>query len=77
MVLSFYQRQRILEKAHSSEELKQAAKQVSKARWQRQQTQLLLPVSKLEEMAQSARRKVKRRLGKRPKFEQTMLAADI
>lgn len=64
LILNMYQRERILQgMGHSGEEVRQAEKQVAKVRWQRSQTVMLLPISKLEEMAQSAKRKVKRRLG--------------
>lgn len=64
LVLSYYRRQQILERVHPPEVLHQAAKEVSKSRWQRQITRFFLPVAKLEEATQSARRKVKRMLGK-------------
>jgi hypothetical protein len=68
LVLSFYQRQHILQRmGYSPEELKKAAKGVSKARRQREKTMLFLPISKLEEVAQSVKRKVKRRLSNRKK----------
>jgi hypothetical protein len=63
--LSYYKRQDILRKAGYSEaELYQAEREVAKTRRQRKSTLMFLPVSRLEEVVESAGRKVKRAIGK-------------
>lgn len=65
LILNYYRRQDILRKAgYSEQELKKAERAVNKARRQRFATAVLLPISKLEEVAQSARRKVHRVVNK-------------
>lgn len=80
LLMSFYQRERILQGlGHSPEELEQAEREVNKARWQRLQTKFLLPVSRIEEFTQSAMRKIKRGLAKKYEKAETTpkLAADL
>mmetsp|Transcript_9966 Transcript_9966/g.24140 ORF Transcript_9966/g.24140 Transcript_9966/m.24140 type:complete len:507 (+) Transcript_9966:532-2052(+) len=61
MILNYYQRQDILRRAgYSDEEISNAAKSLHKVKRQRSQTQMMLPVSKLEEAWQSAGRKILR-----------------
>lgn len=63
LYLNYYQRKKILlESGYSQDELKQAEKEAAKVQRQRSMTQVFCPFSKIEELAQSARRKVKRRL---------------
>jgi hypothetical protein len=63
LILDYYQRKEmLLDSGYSQDELKQAEKAAAKIQRQRSRTQVLLPISKIEELAQSARRKVKRRL---------------
>ena len=62
--MSYYKRQAILARVgYTATELWTAEQQVAKIRRQRSVTQNLLPLRKLEEMAQSAKRKLKRRIG--------------
>jgi hypothetical protein len=62
LFLGYYQRKEILLKSgYSKGELKQAEKEAAKVQRQRSRTQVLWPISKIEELAQSARRKVMRR----------------
>jgi len=62
LVLSYFDRRAILERqGFTALDLKRCTKEITRIQWQRYQTVMMLPVRKLEEIAQSARRKVKRR----------------
>jgi hypothetical protein len=64
LVLSSYRRRDILLALGFEEEQQRvAAKTVETIQWQRSTTRLLLPLSKMEEVAQSAKRKAKRYMG--------------
>eukprot|EP00545_Synedropsis_sp_CCMP1620_P015118 CAMPEP_0119020582 /NCGR_PEP_ID=MMETSP1176-20130426/24360_1 /TAXON_ID=265551 /ORGANISM="Synedropsis recta cf, Strain CCMP1620" /LENGTH=142 /DNA_ID=CAMNT_0006975033 /DNA_START=37 /DNA_END=465 /DNA_ORIENTATION=- len=64
MMLNYYQRNELLSRnGFSEKELQAAKKQAEKLQRQRGLTKLLLPVIKLEDMAESAVRKTKRALG--------------
>ena len=61
LVLSYYRRHEILQNLGFEEhQLKVASRQVARAQRQRSTTRFFLPVSKVEEIAESAGRKVKR-----------------
>ena len=62
LLLSYMQRQRILVgTGYTEQQIKQVEKEARTARFQRNMTRLLLPISKVEEMIQSLSRKIQRR----------------
>jgi hypothetical protein len=64
MVLSYYQRVEILEKAgHTQNEIKSVMKEVNKLKRQREITKLFAPVMGVESVLKSAGRKAKRAVG--------------
>ena len=62
LMLNYYQRMYILEQSVvlSKEDIKVAVRNVKKAKLQRKCTRLFLPIWRLEDIAQSAKRKMKR-----------------
>lgn len=66
MMMNYYHRKNLLMHhwGFTKEELKAATKEVNKTKRQRKVTEVFLPVRKVEEAAASARRKLKRAVGK-------------
>jgi hypothetical protein len=70
LVLSYYRRKQVLMSAGFDESQQKAAeRQIGKLKRQRKTTGLLLPIQKMEEVVQSASRKVRRGVGSRKKKE--------
>lgn len=65
LILNYFQRNRILLGiGYTEEEIKQLEKEVSKERFRREVTKMVVPFWKIEDCVQSVRRKVKRRMNK-------------
>ena len=65
LLLNYFQRRRILSGiGYSDEDIKKAENEASRERFKRTITRTFLPISRLEDMSESLRRKVKRRMNK-------------
>lgn len=78
LILNYFQRNRILVgMGYSEEDIKQAEKEVRRERFRRDLTKFTLPISKFEEIFQSVRRKIKRRMNSEAKEEKNELDDSI
>ena len=65
LILNYFQRNRILAgMGYTEEEIKQTEKEANRERFKRDLTKLMMPISKIEEVIQSIRRKMKRKMNK-------------
>lgn len=78
LLLNYFQRRRILAGVgYSEEEINQAEKEIRRERTERALTRMFLPIMKIEDVIQSVRRKVKRRVNKDVKAAEQELESSI